>query len=61
MHALPRARYRARHGLKPSRIPIACLVFGLFGAALMFWFQVWASAIDWPAASRSTRPAPSSR
>ncbi len=35
-------------GLKPSRIPFACLAFGLFGAAMMFWFQVWASAVDWP-------------
>ncbi len=44
VHGLERAM-----GLKPSRIPFACLVFGLLGAGLMFWFQVWASAVDWPA------------
>ncbi len=44
VHGLERAM-----GLKPSRIPFACLAFAILGAGLMFWFQVWASAVDWPA------------
>ncbi len=35
-------------GLKPSRIPIACLIFAMLGAGLMFLFQLWSSAYDWP-------------
>lgn len=35
-------------GLKRSFIPYLTLVFGLSGAALLFLFQVWTSAIDWP-------------
>ena len=36
-------------GLKPSRMPFLCFLFGLLGAGGMFAFQVWASAVDWPA------------
>src|SRR3989338_6551041 len=35
-------------GLKRSWIPYATLVFGLSGAGLLFYFQVWTMAIDWP-------------
>jgi len=35
-------------GLKRSWIPWATLAFGLSGAALAFFFQVWTSAINWP-------------
>ncbi len=35
-------------GLAPSRIPIACLIFAMLGAGLMFLFQLWTSAYDWP-------------
>lgn len=35
-------------GLKRSFIPYLTLVFGLSGAALLFLFQAWTSAIDWP-------------
>jgi hypothetical protein len=35
-------------GLKRSFIPYLTLLFGLSGAALLFLFQVWTSAIDWP-------------
>jgi hypothetical protein len=34
-------------GLRPSRITWVCFALGLTGAALMLWFQIWASAIDW--------------
>jgi mono/diheme cytochrome c family protein len=43
VHGLDRAM-----GLGPSRLGRACLVFGLLGAGLAFWFQNWASAVDWP-------------
>jgi hypothetical protein len=35
-------------GLKPSRLPLVCLIFGLFGAAAKLGFQVWTSAVSWP-------------
>jgi hypothetical protein len=35
-------------GLKPSRLPIVCFLLGITGGGLMLWFQIWASAIDWP-------------
>lgn len=35
-------------GLKPSRLPLVCLIFGLLGAAAKLWFQVWTSAFNWP-------------
>lgn len=44
VHGLDRAM-----GLRPSRITWVCFVLGLVGAAAMLWFQIWASAIDWPA------------
>jgi hypothetical protein len=44
VHGLDRAM-----GLRPSRITWACFVLGMTGGAGMIWFQIWASAIDWPA------------
>lgn len=35
-------------GLKRSFIPYLTLVFGLSGAALLFLFQSWTSAVSWP-------------
>lgn len=35
-------------GLKPSRLPWLCLIFGLLGATAKLWFQVWTSAFNWP-------------
>jgi hypothetical protein len=35
-------------GLKPSRLPLVCLIFGLLGATAKLWFQVWTSAFNWP-------------
>jgi hypothetical protein len=35
-------------GLKRSRLPLACLVFGLCGVALALGFQYWAYGWDWP-------------
>lgn len=35
-------------GLKRSFIPYLTLVFCLSGACLLYFFQVWTSAIDWP-------------
>lgn len=34
-------------GYRPSRLPLACFLFGLFGAWFMMWFQNWTSAVDW--------------
>ncbi len=34
-------------GLKPSRLPIVCFLFGLLGAAAKLYFQYWASAASW--------------
>ena len=44
VHGLVRAM-----GLKPSRMPFLCFLFAMLGAGGMFYFQVWASAVDWPA------------
>jgi hypothetical protein len=44
VHGLDRAM-----GLRPSRIPWICFALGATGAAAMLWFQIWASAVDWPA------------
>jgi hypothetical protein len=44
VHGLDRAM-----GLRPSRITWACFVLGMTGAGAMLWFQIWASAVDWPA------------
>ena len=35
-------------GLPETRLGLATLVGGLFGAAVAFGFQVWTHAIDWP-------------
>jgi len=35
-------------GLKRSRLSIVCLIAGALGAGLKLWFEIWASAIDWP-------------
>lgn len=35
-------------GLAPSRLPVACLAFGLTGALAAFLFQSWVSIKDWP-------------
>ncbi len=35
-------------GLKPSRLPRACLAFAVLGLAIAVGFQVWSSAIDYP-------------
>jgi hypothetical protein len=35
-------------GLRPSRLPLACFVFGLIGAATAVWFQYWSMAVSWP-------------
>ncbi len=43
VHGLDRAM-----GLRPSRITWVCFVLGVVGAASMLWFQIWASAVDWP-------------
>lgn len=43
VHGLDRAL-----ALKPSRLPIVCLAFGLFGAAAKLGFQIWTSAWSWP-------------
>jgi hypothetical protein len=43
VHGLDRAM-----GLRPSRITWICFALGMTGAAAMVWFQVWASAVDWP-------------
>ncbi len=43
VHGLPEAAGFAR-----SWVPWACLALGLTGAALITWFQFWASAVTWP-------------
>lgn len=35
-------------GLKPSRLPRACLAFGLLGLAIAVSGQIWTSAFDYP-------------
>jgi hypothetical protein len=35
-------------GVGPSRITWVCFVLGVLGAGSMLWFQIWASAVDWP-------------
>jgi hypothetical protein len=34
-------------GMRPSRLPRACLAFGLLGLASAVALQVWTSAVDW--------------
>jgi hypothetical protein len=43
VHGLDRAM-----GLRPSRLPWACLVCGLVGVASAFAFQFWTMARSWP-------------
>ncbi len=43
VHGLDRAM-----GLHPSRLPVVCLLLGLFGAAAKIWFEYWTTASDWP-------------
>lgn len=35
-------------GLRPTRLPIICLIFGTIGLTLALSFQYWTTAIDWP-------------
>lgn len=35
-------------GLRASRLPIVCLLFGILGATAKLSFQVWTSATSWP-------------
>lgn len=35
-------------GLRPSRMPLVCLAFGLLGGLGMLAFQSWAFTADWP-------------
>jgi hypothetical protein len=35
-------------GLRRTRLPWISFSFGLLGAALKVWFEVWTTAIDWP-------------
>lgn len=43
VHGLPEAM-----GLAPSRLPVVCLLLGLFGAAFKVWFEYWTTAVSWP-------------
>jgi len=42
VHGLERAA-----GLTPTRLPVACALFGFSGAAAALAFQTWVSAVDW--------------
>lgn len=35
-------------GLPPTRLPIACLVYGMIGLTIALSFQYWSTAVDWP-------------
>jgi hypothetical protein len=35
-------------GLKPSRLPWVCFIFGMLGALGMLWFEHWTAAQSWP-------------
>ncbi|GLH72268.1 hypothetical protein GETHLI_07700 [Geothrix limicola] len=35
-------------GVRPSRLPRACLAFAALGLTLAFGFQIWSSAVDYP-------------
>jgi len=35
-------------GLRRTRLPWVSLGFGLAGAGLKVWFEVWTTAVDWP-------------
>jgi len=43
VHGLDRAL-----GLRPSRLPWLCFLFGLLGAGAILLFQYWATAVSWP-------------
>jgi hypothetical protein len=43
IHGIDRAM-----GVSPSRITWVCFVLGVLGGGAMLWFQIWASAVDWP-------------
>jgi len=43
VHGLDRAM-----GLRPSRLPWLCFLFGLLGAGAILLFQYWTTAISWP-------------
>ncbi|MFN8627561.1 MAG: DUF3341 domain-containing protein [Candidatus Binatia bacterium] len=43
VHGLDRAM-----GLAPSRLPLVCLLLGLFGAGFKVWFEFWTTASAWP-------------
>ena len=43
VHGIDRAM-----GVGPSRITWVCFALGVLGAGAMLWFQIWASAVDWP-------------
>ena len=46
----PYAVHRLSHaiGHPATRLPWVCFVLGLLGAATMFLFQFWTTAISWP-------------
>ncbi len=35
-------------GLPPSRLPLVCLLLGLFGAGFKVWFEFWTTSVAWP-------------
>ena len=35
-------------GLRPTRLPLVCLLFAISGALAKLWFQIWTSASSWP-------------
>jgi hypothetical protein len=35
-------------GLKPSRLPWVCFIFGMIGALGMLWFEHWTASVAWP-------------
>ncbi|MBI4477733.1 MAG: DUF3341 domain-containing protein [Acidobacteria bacterium] len=43
VHGLDRAM-----GLRPSRLPWICFLFGLVGAAVKLLFEYWTTAVNWP-------------
>jgi hypothetical protein len=43
IHGLSRAI-----GVRPSRLPLVCLLLGLGSAAAMILFQLWTTAVSWP-------------
>ena len=35
-------------GLRHTRLPVVCFLFGLTGLVAGLWLQYWTSAVDWP-------------